>query len=94
MKNFVLNKNLARDIFGIDKETKAFLLQKNELILEIFVVSESIEKGFNHICISDANREELVKIAMQYNYEIIRIEREYNDLIFIKDNSGNIFEMK
>ena len=28
------------------------------------------------------------------NYQCIRIEREFSDLIFIKDKSGNIFEIK
>jgi len=31
MKSFVLDKVLARDIFGIEEETKVFLLQKDKL---------------------------------------------------------------
>lgn len=40
------------------------------------------------------NREELVAKAEQNNYKCIRIEREISDLIFVKDKSGNIFEIK
>ncbi|MCD4695080.1 MAG: VOC family protein [Bacteroidales bacterium] len=94
VKNFVLKENLAGRIFSFENETQVFLLQNDNLFFEIFVLPKPLEKGFNHICISVTNREGLVNKAMQNNYEVIRIEREYNDLIFIKDNSGNIFEIK
>ncbi len=94
IKHFVLKENLARKIFGFEKETPAFLLQKDQLFFEIFVLPEPLDKGFNHICLSFANRNELVNEAKENNYEVIRIERENFDLIFIKDSSGNIFEIK
>lgn len=91
---FVLNKELANSIFKIEKETPAFLLQKDELILEIFVTTEQFKQNFNHICIAVKNREELVKKAKQSGYKCIIIERKISDLIFIKDKSDNIFEIK
>ncbi|OQX72111.1 MAG: hypothetical protein B6D61_15175 [Bacteroidetes bacterium 4484_249] len=93
-KSFVLNRNLARDIFGIEKETSAFLLKKDELFFEIFILPKKLKKDFNHICISVADRKNLVIKAEHENFEVIRIKREFDDLIFIKDNSGNIFEIK
>jgi len=94
MKSFVLDKVLARDIFGIEKETKVFLLQKDELILEIFLNTEQHHQGFNHICISTSHREEIVKKATQHSYKCLRLKRKNSDMIFVTDNSGNIFEIK
>lgn len=94
IRNFILKKDLAREIFGIDKETKVFLLQKNELLLELFLLPEQYSHDFKHICISINNREELVEKAKQNAYQYIRIKREKPDLIFIKDKSGNIFEIQ
>ena len=94
VRNFVLNKALADKIFGIDKETSVFLIQKDNLVLEIFVASCQRNQNFNHICMSIKNREEVFRKAMDKNYKCIRIEREISDLIFIKDKSGNIFEIK
>lgn len=37
VRSFVLKKDLAREIFGIEKETKVFHLQKDDLLLEIFL---------------------------------------------------------
>jgi len=94
VRNFVLNEDLSQKIFGIPKETLVVLLQKEDLVLEVFLLDEPLKKGFNHICFTISDREELVKAAGQNDYEVIRIERDYSDLIFIKDHSGNTFEIK
>lgn len=94
LKNFVLKSELAQKIFNINKDTSAFFMQKDDLFLEIFVTDEKLKQGFNHICISVNDREKLVKKSEAQNYKCIRIERDFSDLIFIKDKSGNIFEVK
>ena len=94
IRNFVLDKDLAGDIFSIEKETEVFQLQNEEVILEIFLMPGQSEHGFNHICISLTNREEIVKKAAQHAYKCIRLKRQNSDMIFIKDKSGNIFEIK
>ena len=94
VRTFVLKEELSNRIFGISKETKVVLLQKGELVFEIFLLNEPLKKSFNHVCIAVDDREKLIETSMQNNYEVIRIERDYSDLIFIKDHSGNIFEIK
>ncbi|MCK4407674.1 MAG: VOC family protein [Bacteroidales bacterium] len=94
VKTFVLNKVLAQKVFGINNNTSAFFLQKDDLFLEIFVTDEKLKQGFNHICLSVKERETLVTKAETQNYECLRIKREIFDLIFLKDKSGNIFEIK
>ena len=94
VKKFVLNKVLANKIFGINNETLVFLLQKEDIFLEVFVTPEQKKQSFEHICFAVNNREELVENCLRQNYECIRIERDLFDLVFIKDRSGNIFEIK
>jgi catechol 2,3-dioxygenase-like lactoylglutathione lyase family enzyme len=94
VRNFVLEKDLAGRIFGIDKEISVFLLQNEKLLLEIFLLPEQKKQNFDHICISIKNREELIEKAAQNGYEYIRLNRKYADLMFIKDKSGNTFEIK
>ena len=94
VRNFVLNENLAKRIFGIQQKTAVVLLQKEDLVLEVFLSAEPLKKSFNHICIAVTDREKLVKVANHNNYEVIQIKRDYSDLIFIKDNSRNTFEIK
>jgi catechol 2,3-dioxygenase-like lactoylglutathione lyase family enzyme len=94
VRSFILNEKLSQKIFSIPKETPVTLLQKDDLVLEIFLLDEPLKKGYNHICIAVDEREKLVKAAARKKFEVAKIERELSDLIFIKDHSGNIFEVK
>ena len=94
VKNFVLNKLLAYEIFGINKDTDVFLLQKDMLFLEIFVVDTISARNFNHICLSVDDRKTVFRNAEQKGHTVICKKRGNSDLIFIKDKSGNIFEIK
>ncbi len=94
VKSFVLNKELANNIFKIEKEVLVFLLQKDKLFFEIFVTNMQNNQSYNHVCIAIQKREELVEKAIKQGYICIRIKRDMFDLIFIKDKNGNIFEIK
>ena len=94
IKNFKLEKGLAKQFFGISKEISVYLMQKDDLFLELFINTESHNHGFNHICIKVENREAIVSKAKDNSYKCIRRKRKYFDQIFISDNSGNIFEIK
>ncbi|MCF8299399.1 MAG: VOC family protein [Saprospiraceae bacterium] len=93
-KNFILKAELGQKIFNINKDTSVFFLQKDDLFFEVFLNEEKPSTGFNHICFSVKDREGLIEKSETQNYECIRIERDFSDLIFIKDKSGNIFEIK
>lgn len=94
IRSFTLNQNLAKQIFEIDSEIPAYLLKNNNLYLEVFILNQNQHKNINHICFSTKNREELINDVLAKGYECIRIKRETNDLVFIKDKSGNKFEIK
>ena len=94
VRRFEISKDKVIEIFGIEKEIVAYQLQKDDLVFEVFVLLQTFEKGFNHICISVPDREELVRKAIKNSYNVTRIKREHFDLIFVKDRSGNIFEIK
>jgi len=94
IKNFVLRKDLASTIFKIDEEINVFLLQKDKVVFEIFITTVSKKQTFDHVCISINNREKFINKVIKSGYKVIRIEREFFDLIFVKDKDENIFEIK
>lgn len=94
IRSFILQKELAMEIFGIKKETNVFHIQKDDLLLELFLMPERFEHVYNHLCISVPNREAMVKKAIKDGYECIRVSRQHFDMIFLKDKSGNVFEVK
>lgn len=94
IKNYTLDENLANLFFNIKRETSVYLMQKDDLFLELFINTKSYNHGFNHICIKVKNRKAIVSKAKDNSYKCIRRKRKYFDQIFISDNSGNIFEIK
>jgi len=92
-RNFVLDKSLSAKIFSVNKNLPVYLMQRDDLVLEIFIYKQNLQ-SVNHLCISVDNRENLTKKLQEKGYETIIIEREQPDLVFIKDKSGNIFEIK
>lgn len=93
-RNFEMDRDLALKIFGMDKAPAVFQLHNEDVFLEIFISESTGDHGFRHICLKVEDREELVNKAGQGGYPCIRVSREYTDLIFIRDKSGNIFEIK
>jgi len=69
-------------------------LQKDNLVFEIFVTKGCRKQAFDHVCISINNRERFINKVIKGRYKVTRVEREFFDLIFIKDKDGNTFEMK
>jgi catechol-2,3-dioxygenase len=93
-REFILNTSLAKKIFNLSKDIKVIQVQQDDVIFEIFICPEMKKPFINHQCLVISNRDHLVKKAKDMNYTIVRIEREMYDLIFLHDNSGNIFELK
>ncbi len=94
VKNFVLEESLSAQIFGIQAEIPVFQLKNDQLFLEIFVNPMKQNQGFNHLCFKMKERESFLKKVVENDYECNRIKRAGSDLIFIKDKSKNIFEIK
>jgi len=92
-RNFVLDKTLSTKIFGVNGNLPVYLMKREDFVLEIFIYKQNLQ-SVNHLCISVDNRENLTKKLQEKGYETIIIEREQPDLVFIKDKSGNIFEIK
>lgn len=94
VKNFNLDIKLAKQFFDINNDTEVYLMQRDELLLELFINGRKINSEFAHVCIQVRNREEIVEKAINSSYKCICRKREHFDQIFISDKSGNIFEIK
>ena len=92
---FKLNKALSEALFGIDSETEVFYLVNDEVELELFFNLEPISTGYNHICLEVNKLDDFVTKARQAGFLHYYRERSNKQpLVFIKDTSGNIFEIK
>lgn len=94
IRAFSLKKELANKIFNIKKTVQVFYLEGQGINLELFITDIPIGNNYNHWCLSFPDREIFIKKAEEQNIKTIRIKRESQDLIFIKDSCGNTFEIK
>lgn len=92
--DFALPTDISQQFFGINQETKVVVLKNETLKLELFVHHETLQCGYSHICIEVDDREETARKCLAGGYPVLRRKRENGDLLFIKDRSGNVFELK
>ena len=93
-RRFVLDKELTGKLFGIEEDTEIITIEKDGLILEIFVSDRKNSINFEHTCIRIDNREEVIKKVREKNYPCVVVKRDEMDLVFIKDGSNNLFEVQ
>ncbi len=93
--HFTIDQPLSEQIFDIPQPVEVFLLKKEEMVLELFVFAAPALLSYNHLCIQVNDRERISDRCLTARYPVVRIKRDDKpDLLFIKDRSGNIFELK
>ena len=95
VKKFDLYKELSEKLFGISNTVPVTHLSSDNLLIELFLTDKKQNPVYNHICISVQDRDNIIKKAKSMGFSVTNIKRESrDDLLFIKDKSGNIFEIK
>jgi len=93
-RKFEITDVLSRKVFQRGSEGKVFTVRNADLVFELFLTEEKQITVFQHVCLEVNDREHMAEKAKAYGYPVVRIEREPNDMLFIKDKAGNIFELK
>ncbi len=95
IREYELDKNLCREIFGIEKNYKVVLYELENGAIEVFIGKKENCISLTHIALSPNNREGILKNARKYGLWIFEKERKEKDkLVFIKDFDGNLYELK
>ncbi|MBU0710776.1 VOC family protein [bacterium] len=93
-KEFTLNGELAEQIFQQDHDIQVVAGTIGNLSVELFLADEKPDSVWEHICFVSENRPALITACRAKKYPVTVIEREPFDIVFIKDKSGNLFEIK
>ncbi len=96
-KEFPLDKNLCREIFGIEENYEVKVYELRNADLEVFIGKKFPCAGLFHIAIGmqPEEREEIIKTARSFGLRVFEKERAGKDkLVFIADSEGNLFELK
>jgi catechol 2,3-dioxygenase-like lactoylglutathione lyase family enzyme len=93
-KQSSIPNDLAGQIFNISTPIKVITVRRNEFNLELFIDNKYKNNNLNHICLNYVDRKNLIKQVNENNYQCIVIKRDPFDMVFIRDKSNNLFEIK
>lgn len=94
IKKFTLKKGIAHSVFNYPNSTNVYVLKIQDLVLELFVNKKSVHIQFQHTCVALNNGSDIFNKALENNYWTYLKKTETGETYFIKDNNGNIFEIK
>lgn len=93
-KKFELKGDLSKAIFNINENVDILVYDNKETRFEVFIGEVGKKHGYEHTCIEVDNKDEFLKRCSKYNIEPLTINKDGKDLLFVRDFSGNLFEVK
>jgi len=93
-KEFTLKRDLAEKIFQQNQNIDVITGTIGNLLVELFLANEKPDSVWEHICFISENRQTLIAACQAKNYPVTVIERDPFNIVFVKDKSGNRFEIK
>ena len=94
IKNFNVSKKLAKQIFNISEEVKVFVYGNDNIKFEIFITKQKQLHIFNHVCIKIDDKNEFINRCNKYKLKPYYVKKEDKKLLFIRDHSKNLYEIK
>ncbi len=93
-KTFTLTPDLAYQIFGIKQKVTAFSYENKNTRFEVFINDKKPEYTYEHTCIVIDNKNEFIKRCKQHGLNPFVAEKDGKEYLFLRDFSGNLFEIK
>jgi catechol 2,3-dioxygenase-like lactoylglutathione lyase family enzyme len=94
VKKFSLSGDLSKAIFSINENVDILVYDNDETRFEVFIGPVGKKHGYEHICIEIDDKTEFISRCSKYNIEPITVEKDGKNLLFFRDYSGNLFEIK
>ena len=93
--DFILDDCLTEKIFGRKRQVKVFNIRREFVVLELFIdPHKEYSAAYTHICFGVSDKNEIIQKAFKADFEVVEVQRIKGSVYFIKDYSGNIFEIK
>lgn len=91
-----LRSTLSKQIFNLDAELKIIDYSGDNIHFEIFIDDKKRRETnrIDHVCIQVDNLESFLETCRSMEIEIIQVPKGDAFITFIKDDDGNLFEVK
>jgi catechol 2,3-dioxygenase-like lactoylglutathione lyase family enzyme len=93
VKSTILSKEVSMAIFKIDKEVKFDFYDDGKTRFEVFINDEQRELSYAHTCIEVENKNDFMSQCKEQGLEPFFVEKGGKQLLFVRDFSGNLFEV-
>ena len=93
-KSYSLNPELSKQIFNTFKQVDIFVYGDNFIVFEVFITQKEIKHFFEHVCIKLTDKKKFIEKCKKYGLKPYQINKEKKKLLFVKDFSGNLYEIK
>jgi catechol 2,3-dioxygenase-like lactoylglutathione lyase family enzyme len=98
VRNFMVSNDKMKKFFNVDAAHNFIRYGKEEVSVEVIVTNkkEQAKDSFTHSCIVVEDGLKLLEKAETMGYKTIKVSREKDSgyYLFLKDNFGNLFEIK
>ena len=92
-KTSSLTSEISKRIFDTFEQVDIIVYGDNFSVFEVFLTKKEIKHNFEHICIKINNKNEFIKKCENYGLKPFKIKKGEKYLLFVKDFSGNLFEI-
>ena len=94
IRTFEVSEELSKTIFGIKNSVEIDVYDNGKTKFEVFITKKMKDSCYEHICIEVDSKEEFIDRCKKYNIKPLLIKKEGKDLLFVKDFSDNLYEVK
>lgn len=93
-RTFTISHELGKSIFGIEEEVGVEVFGNDDVVFEIFIGDATKKFSYEHICLEVPDKEEFISRCKNYGIEPKIVRKGNKDLLFIRDFSGYLYEIK
>ena len=94
VKSFTLSSSLSKEIFLENRESEVLVFEGVDCRFEVFISKVSHKQGYNHICITVPNKKKFIDTCNQFSVEYFQVQKGEKKLLFVRDFSNNLYEIK
>ena len=94
IKNFNVSKELSKQIFNIPEEVEVIVYGNDNINFEIFITKQKKLHFFNHVCLKIDDKNEFINKCNKYKLKPYYVKKEDKKLLFLRDHSKNLYEIK
>lgn len=94
IRTFEVSEELSEAIFGIKNSVEIDVYDNGKTKFEVFITKKMKDFFYEHVCLEVDNKKEFIKRCKKYGIEPLLVRKEGKDLLFIRDFSDNLYEVK